>query len=963
MEADKLAEKMKNILGNSNFGFTKWCVALIAAGWMGAVANAQTTILSEDFTSLTTGADTSTSSASSTALTSSTTPPLPSNFSAASAAYSAGGKVKLGGSSAIGSLTTKTLDLSQGGGSFTVEFDVKGWTTVEGSVTVTPTGIAGQTATYTAVIASASYEHKTLSFTGGQANSTIVIATTAKRAFLDNIVIKTVSGGGSSPTITLNPTSLSGLTTTTGANSSVTNYTVTGTNLGSNNVAVTPNSSLIEISTNASSGFATNALTLTQTGGVVSNTVYVRIGTNSTATNISSTISHVSGSASTNLTVSGTISQAGQPPVVTSTNFLGQVNVPFSQTIPASGSPTNFTLVSGTLPGGLTFNSNNGTITGTPTSAVTNNITVTAENSFGTSSNAIIGLAIAKGDQTITFTNNLAGLAVGSTNALTATASSGLAVSYASSSNSVATISGSSVVVVGTGSATITASQAGNDNWNPATAPQPLTAYPSGVIYWNFNTNTTTVAPTGWTIGAVSQGNNNGTTTMLTIVSPSSGYTNSYGIPASGGTNAGAAARIGAIDTGTNGSAYFEFTVTAPNNSTNLAITNLSFGSRSTSTGPQSYGIRSSEDNYVANLAGGALLTNSTWALASNSLSVRMTNGVSKTFRVYGYNGSGNATAGTANWRIDDLTLGVGELSLAPNITSTNAFSGTVGVAFSNTITATGSAPIAFSGTNLPGGLSVATESTNGVISGTPTAAGIFTNAVLTATNAAGTNNQAATFTIAKGTPTISVPPTARDITLGQTLAFSGLTGGSASVGGTFSFTDSSVTPPAGTYSARVTFSPTDTTNYNTATTTVSLTVNPTPAGTTYDDWLQAQGATPSDANAAMFEYVFGAKTLGALDPSLKPTVAIVPPAGGAGGDTATLVLTYYVRQNTVGLTVTPKTSADLAAGPSGWVMTDVIVANVGDPREVNGVSVQQKTASVPVSGTKKFLRVEAVQQ
>ena len=26
---------MKNILRNSNFGFTKWCVALITAGWMG----------------------------------------------------------------------------------------------------------------------------------------------------------------------------------------------------------------------------------------------------------------------------------------------------------------------------------------------------------------------------------------------------------------------------------------------------------------------------------------------------------------------------------------------------------------------------------------------------------------------------------------------------------------------------------------------------------------------------------------------------------------------------------------------------------------------------------------------------------------------------------------------------------------------------------------------------------------
>jgi hypothetical protein len=34
---------MKNILGNSNFKFTKWCVALAAAGWMGA-AQAQVTL-------------------------------------------------------------------------------------------------------------------------------------------------------------------------------------------------------------------------------------------------------------------------------------------------------------------------------------------------------------------------------------------------------------------------------------------------------------------------------------------------------------------------------------------------------------------------------------------------------------------------------------------------------------------------------------------------------------------------------------------------------------------------------------------------------------------------------------------------------------------------------------------------------------------------------------------------------
>jgi hypothetical protein len=111
-------------------------------------------------------------------------------------------------------------------------------------------------------------------------------------------------------------------------------------------------------------------------------------------------------------------------------------------------------------------------------------------------------------------------------------------------------------------------------------------------------------------------------------------------------------------------------------------------------------------------------------------------------------------------------------------------------------------------------------------------------------------------------------------------------------------------------------------------------------------------GAGASDA--AFLDYVFGAATPGTLDPSLRPTVAVT------GGN---LVLTYNVRQGTSGLTVTPKTSADLAAGPSGWVTDGVTVDNVGTATTVNGVSVQQKTASVPVSGAKKFLRVEAVQE
>lgn len=58
--------------------------------------------------------------------------------------------------------------------------------------------------------------------------------------------------------------------------------------------------------------------------------------------------------------------------------------------------------------------------------------------------------------------------------ALTATASSNLTVTYSSSNTSVATISDNVVTIVGVGSTTITASQAGNSNYNTATAAQVL---------------------------------------------------------------------------------------------------------------------------------------------------------------------------------------------------------------------------------------------------------------------------------------------------------------------------------------------------------------------------------------------------------------------------------------------------------------------------------------------------------
>ena len=152
-------------------------------------------------------------------------------------------------------------------------------------------------------------------------------------------------------------------------------------------------------------------------------------------------------------------------------------------------------------------------------------------------------------------------------------------------------------------------------------------------------------------ISPITSGNNNGTTTLITNTSASSTYTG-----ASGTYNAGAAARVGALSTTTSGSAYFQFTIT-PNVGNAITVTGINFGSRSTSTGPLAYALRSSIDNYATNIATGTLTNTSTWALKLNSVNISSSIGTAVTFRIYGYNGTGSNIANTANWRIDDIAV------------------------------------------------------------------------------------------------------------------------------------------------------------------------------------------------------------------------------------------------------------------------------------------------------------------
>ncbi|MGB9509889.1 MAG: Ig domain-containing protein, partial [Candidatus Acidiferrum sp.] len=93
----------------------------------------------------------------------------------------------------------------------------------------------------------------------------------------------------------------------------------------------------------------------------------------------------------------------------------------------------------------------------------------------------------------------------------------------------------------------------------------------------------------------------------------------------------------------------------------------------------------------------------------------------------------------------------------APAITSSATASGAVGAAFSYQITASNS-PTSFGATGLPAGLTVNT--TSGLISGTPTAAGT-SSVTVSATNSGGTGSGPLTLTVNAVQPVITSSATA----------------------------------------------------------------------------------------------------------------------------------------------------------------------------------------------------------
>jgi hypothetical protein len=201
-----------------------------------------------------------------------------------------------------------------------------------------------------------------------------------------------------------------------------------------------------------------------------------------------------------------------------------------------------------------------------------------------------------------------------------------------------------------------------------------------------------------------------------------------------------------------------------------------------------------------------------------------------------------------------------------------------------------------------------------------------------------------------KGIPSITTPPTASAITVGQALSSSALTGGTVSTAGTFTFTDSSLIPSTtGIYSASVTFTPEDLANYVTTTTTVNVMVNAqTPIGTTFAGWSGNEIATPE----LVAKYAIGGAS-SLTGESVKPTSVL---------DGTTLSITAIVRTDdpthltVVGQAVT--SLADYATPGSG-------VEVLGDATGIDQTDVptgceKQKFSVNRAGAARMFLRLNS---
>src|SRR5512143_1191152 len=416
-----------------------------------------------------------------------------------------------------------------------------------------------------------------------------------------------------------------------------------------------------------------------------------------------------------------------------------------------------------------------------------------------------------------------------------ATASSGLAVSYASSNPAVATIVSGNVHIVGAGTTTITASQAGNTNYNAApNITQALTVNKANQTISNFAASLTktfgdadyapgATASSGLAVSYVSS--NPAVATILgSNISIVAAGTTTITASQAGNANYNAAPNITQALT-VNKAATTTAIISAPS---------VALGASASVTITVTSWLQQATGNVTLTMDGTksylGTVTGTTGTIIISIPAVDLTLG--NHLLQAQYSGDTNFQGSISGYFPGGLSVGATPTTTAitpPAQVMTYGSNGSVTVTVSSGAgTPTGGVTL-----TVDSGLSSQVILSQGLVSGSavftipiPSAGSHTLSALYAAQGNFGPSSASDTLTVVKATPTVSAWPTASSITYGQTLASSTLSGGSASVAGTFAFTTPTTAPGVGPAPQSVTFTPTDTTDYNTVTSSVNVTVD-----------------------------------------------------------------------------------------------------------------------------------------
>jgi len=503
----------------------------------------------------------------------------------------------------------------------------------------------------------------------------------------------------SSGQLTANPAALAFGSTKVGSSVTLANSL---TNTGGSSVTISQ-------ATATGTGFSINGLSVPVVLNPGASVPFNAVFTPQSAVSVNGGITVVSNASNSSLTVSLSGTGTTTAPVITSaTTASGTVGTAFSYQIAATNTPTSYGATG--LPAGLSVNSGNGVISGTPATAATSTVTLSASNSGGTG-NATLTLTIKPAVPVITSATTASGT-VGSAFSYQITASN-TPTSYGAtglpaglSVNSGTGLISGTPATVGTSTVTLSATNSGGTGSASLTLTIAAAPIPAPVITSATTASGTVGSAFSYQITASNTPTSYGATGLPAGLSVNSTSGLISGTPATVGTST---VTLSATNSGGTGSASLTLTIAAApipapvitSATTASATVGSAFSYQITASNtPTSYGATGLPAGLSANSATGLISgTPTTAATPTLTLSASNSGGTGSASLTLTIN---PAPAAAGQLTPNPASLAFGSAQVGSNVTLTDSLTNTGGSAVTiSQATATGTG-FSISGLNVP---------------------------------------------------------------------------------------------------------------------------------------------------------------------------------------------------------------------------------------------------------------------